>query len=432
MIKKSILQVATYPIEEPIHGGQKRSAALYSYYTNIFHSAKFVGIIYEKNTTKFGSNDIVLQDERLIAEIEKKPYLEDILLGEAIYNDSSVKEKMRSLLLSYRPDIIQIEQGYPYAGLKKLLKELKLQPKLIFSTHNVEYKMKEEIYRNLSVPKTEQEKYVEQIKQLETGLAKQSDFIIAVSNSDATAFKSLGGRPVVVAPNGITKQIPTEAALKHWKTFKKKHGYTQLVTFVGSAHLPNLTGLLEAVGKDLSYFPPHARLMLAGGVSQYLQGEIDQKKLRNNVFWNHAEPLGILSDDNLAALIALSDVIILPILSGGGSNLKTAEAILSDRKVVATTTAFRSFEQFNVLPNIYMVEEPEKFKETLLHALEEPLIPRTHSQNRLANQVQWDYAFKNLRNILPRNVLSPFAYLVFRISEAGKLGVRRVAKFVLK
>jgi hypothetical protein len=415
MINKKVLLIATYPISNPQHGGQKRVKAIYDFYKTIFTDVKFVGVFYEKFYQDYGTEDCPIKDEALIKRIEDLPFLGDLTTGEAIYTDPHVKRKLTGILATYQPDIVQIEQAYPYEGLRHLLDELAMRPKLVFSSHNVESKLKQEILVGLKVPAKDRHTIVAKVLQIESTLAKEADLAIAVSKSDARIHRKMGAKKCVVVPNGIQEVIPTQAALKHWGNFKKDNNILHAITFVGSAHPPNLFGFQEMIGEDLSFLPTGTRLLLAGGIAEYLQEVYKFWEDSHKSFWERVTPLGRLSDDNLAGLIQESEVLLLPITQGGGSNLKTAEAILSGRKVVATRYAFRAFEQYMDLPNIYITDDPTDFRKLITEAVSTQYIGRSAKQIQQAQHVKWEYCLAPLGGKLEVLVYGGVGALLIRL-----------------
>jgi glycosyltransferase involved in cell wall biosynthesis len=83
--------------------------------------------------------------------------------------------------------------------------------------------------------------------------------------------------------------------------------------------------------------------------------------------------LGIRSNDELNKLIASANVILLPIPYGGGSNLKTAEALVSGRPVVGTTKSFRTFESFANSRNVVIADDVDSFREACFNFVSEKL-----------------------------------------------------------
>jgi hypothetical protein len=430
MISKKILILATYPIEEPLHGGQKRTKAIFEQYQDIFEAVKFTAVFHKKYFDHYGPDDLPIADAGILARIEENSFLSDILCGEALYDDPGVKQKLAELLKNYQPDIVQIEQIYAYAGLSPLLAELGMKPKLILSSHNLEYRMKKEIYDGLKLDAATKESLLNKIDKLERTASKRARLVIAVSENDASEHCKMGAKRVLVIPNGTQKTIPTKMALEHWRKFKREHGAQKLITFVGSAHPPNLFGFQKMVGEDLDFLPKGAALMLAGGISQYMQETYKAGSPVTDAFWRKAVPLGRLSDDNLAGVIAESEVLLLPIVSGGGSNLKTAEAILSGNKTVATSYAFRSYEKYKHLPNIQIADKQADFQQRIITMLTKPYIKRSPEQTELAEQVQWQYCLKPLIKYMPiyiegrarlalRRARNSLAYRVNRVLGRG-------------
>jgi len=429
MINKRILIISTYPIENPIHGGQKRARAIFDFYVNIFNKVKFISIYSPLHFKDIGVNDLLITSKTVIKDMENNPLSSDLVIGEAIYKDESIRRKLEKIIIEYMPDIIQIEQIYPWAGLELILKKLKIKPKIIYSSHNIEHEMKYSMFSESKI--IGWEKIVKKIKKLELEIIQSADLVFAVSKNDAVKLRIFGAKKICIIPNGISKINPTKEAIEHWNHFAKLRNIDKLVTFVASAHLPNLTGFIELVGLKLEYIPKDTRIMLAGGISNYLQQELSKLNNVNINFWNNAEPLGYLSEDNLTALIDASYVILLPITSGGGSNLKTAEAILSGKKIVSTDLAFRSFEKYKKLPNIYFANDAESFRKKILLAVNEDMVARTNKEIKLANTVQWKNCFSGLELSLIK-LTNKYPYTVFwLLKRTSKLIIKKLLTFLV-
>jgi len=85
--------------------------------------------------------------------------------------------------------------------------------------------------------------------------------------------------------------------------------------------------------------------------------------------------LGELSDVDLAAIKFLAHAFLLPIEQGGGSNIKTAEALFSGAYVIATPAALRGFEQLMPLPEVFVAHSPEEFQTAIQEVLCKPVSP---------------------------------------------------------
>jgi Glycosyltransferase Family 4 len=398
--KKKLLLLAPYPIINPQHGGQKRTKALYDFYKKHFSSVRFVGIYHRGFYRDHGRDDILLGQPDVIAEIDKSPQKSELIVGKSLDIDIHVRSNVAKLLMEYSPDIIHVEQVYLYAGLRILLRELNMNPQVIFGSQNIEYKMKTSILHDVKLAKADKMRIIQETQRLEECFSNEADLVIAVSEQDAQEHKAMGAKNVVIAPNGIEKALPTKHARKYWEQYKKDQDISRLVLFVGSGHPPNWKGYLDMVGDDSSFLQDGSRILLAGGISEYFKitYKYEDRSSKSRKFWKNVEPLGFLSEDSLAGLLMLCDAIILPITSGGGSNLKTAEAILSSKKIVATEYAFRGYEKYMHFPNITIVNTSDAFKDAINASLVTSSSALTEKQTKQINKVEWTYSLAPIKN----------------------------------
>lgn len=391
MIHKKILLLSTYPIKSPQHGGQKRTRAIYEAYKDHFAEAHHSAVFFKGFYSDYDEDDVPLgsSGERLVM---RSPLTGDIVSGEAIYKDPAVKKKMAKLLVEFKPDIVHIEQPFPYLGLRPLMEELRIKPKIVFGSQNIEAPMKREILESAGVPKKEIDHAVSVISELDRELSKDSDLVVACTKADLDEHVKMGATKTVLAPNGIAPITTGKNSISYWRGQFKRLGVKRTVLFVGSAHPPNWTGFLQMVGKGLGFVPTDTRIVIAGSISDYFEREIKSgtPDIEDATFWLRAFSAGRLSEERLGGLIEQSDVMLLPITEGGGSNLKTAEAILANKKVIATSHALRSFEWFRDFPNVWVADNQKDFQKSIRESLEAPFHSRTARQKQLARQVRWD------------------------------------------
>jgi hypothetical protein len=399
MDNKKILVVGTYPIVLPRHGGQKRLDAIVNLYKENFASVKYISVFFEGFYSDYSADDIPLGREGEIA-VHQSPMTGDIICGESIYTDPEVKSKFTKLLSQFKPDVIHIEQPFPYLGIKPLLKELGLAPKIIFGSQNIEAPMKREILEGYNTPEEVIVQIQNKIHQLEVDLSIESDLVVACTEADLNIHRKMGAKNLVLAANGVESLMTTQSAEDYWKAKYKAMGVEKTAVFVGSAHPPNWAGFMQMVGKGLGFIPHDARIVAAGSISDFFDREIKEDNLdvRDVTFWLRAYSAGRLSEDRLRGIINVADVIILPITEGGGSNLKTAEAIIANKKVVATSHALRSFDWFKDFPNVWVSDTPEEFRRSIAEALGASLIKRTKVQERQAQSVLWKNCLAELIN----------------------------------
>ena len=125
------------------------------------------------------------------------------------------------------------------------------------------------------------------------------------------------------------------------------------IIYISSPHLPNWTGVEEFVLPVMkrSEHDNKINLILAGGICSFYEDYCKRKGKLSNV-----TAINSFSDEEKAYLFSISSLIILPIVSGGGTNLKTAEALLSTKRILASETAFRGFEAFKKSKGVSVVK----------------------------------------------------------------------------
>jgi glycosyltransferase involved in cell wall biosynthesis len=143
------------------------------------------------------------------------------------------------------------------------------------------------------------------------------------------------------------------------------------------------------IGHAIGFLKPDEAIVVAGSVSDYFEQKYDIEDVKSAIFWKRVICVGQLTESRLRALIGIADCLLLPITEGGGSNLKTAEALLSGKPIVGTSHAFRSFDEFIDLPDIYISETPAAFRTNMAHALRSARGERTQSESLLVQGVTW-------------------------------------------
>lgn len=396
-VNENILVVGTYPIKNPRHGGQKRLDAIVNAYHQHFTNTLYISVFYEGFYSDYSRNDIPLGRQG-IAKVEQSPMTGDIICGESIYADPDVRAKFSKVLKSFHPDVIHIEQPFPYLGIKPLLVELGMTPKIIFGSQNIEAPMKREILESYHTPDEVIKEVEGQIGSLETELSLDADLVVACTESDLEAHRRMGARKLAVAPNGVSPLETTSPALKYWENIYSQRGINRTAVFVASAHPPAWTGFLKMVGKALGFIPYGSAIVGAGSVCDFMTSDIkdDSFDINDATFWQRAYAAGRLSEERLRAIIMKADIMLLPITEGGGSNLKTAEAIIADKKVVATSHALRSFEWFREFPNVWVTDDPKEYRQAIVEALSAEKIDRSVDQRKQAESVLWSNCLKEM------------------------------------
>lgn len=387
---KKVLIISTYPVVDAQHGGQKRVEALIKSYRRHGFEVRSTAIFRKDFYPDWGEYDIPLEKP------SEQPdpismYTTDIWAGKMLLEDSNAQSAMRQQLTEFNPDIIQIEQMFPYYGLESLLEATGWNGKLVYSSHNLEYELKESIIANVNAPSADIKAVIQDIKNKEKELVKNADMVIACTEHDVGVYKEWGAQNIVLAQNGIHARAGNHSHAEGWRTKYRERGVEKIILYIGSAHPPNLLGYEKMVGYGLGFLPADTRLLFVGGVADIVRQALEsQPNYIRVAFGLRAEFIGRVSEDDIAALLTIADTIILPITEGGGSNLKTAEAILADAKVVATDYALRSYESYMNLPNLYVANNKSDFCGAIRQAIAADKRERTSEEQSLASKVKWE------------------------------------------
>ena len=395
--------IGTYPIALPIHGGQKRNSAIFNEYKKIFKKVKYFSIsfsnpIYLKHKTK----DLILyhlNNPNLTKILHDSSYLGDLVCGLSIFENEYIRKKLTKYILKFKPDIIQLEQVFPYFGLKQLLEKLNLNVKIIYSSQNIEHSRNFEILINTGMELEKAKFYENLILEKERELCRDAELCIAVSKEDASQLNTWKSKKCLVANNGIQERKVSRILLTLKKINLKKLNIKKFALFVASDNPPNLNGLENNLGWGMGFLNQNYSVVIAGGIGDSIQNYIKNNLFELNVctFENRVQILGNLSEKKLAVLLNLSEVILLPVSYGGGTNLKTAEALLSNKKIVATQYAFRGFEEYKNISGIYFADTKKDFIQSLLKALNDPPLLRKKEEMQKVKGVLWKHCLENLK-----------------------------------
>lgn len=413
--KGSAVVFSVYPIRIPRHGGQIRARQLLKAYRAVFKKVTYVALcnssVYLANARY--KNDIPTSP-RLTREIQDNPHLEALLIGMAAESEPNFSELVRSVIRKETPHTIILEQPFLGPAVFKILSEPEFQHiSVIYSSQNIEDRLHLPLL--LEHPGSEPTHLaIDWLAAAEAQAIERSSAVISVSESEAAILRDRGARSVFVTPNGasppsrVSKLVRSRVARE-----LRQAGLERYVIFVASAHQPNVDGFLSLIGSRLGFLPPDTGILIVGTVSSLLTSEIARiDPLWADLFGHRCLSWGPASDETLTALISRANGIILPITTGEGTNLKTPEAILSGKPVVATTRAFRGFEDYLSLARVELADDPVSFRHRITNILSgstHQVIPAPlGGQGPLADveseKLTWSYSLHRLSSWLSESV----------------------------
>ena len=367
---KKILFLSTYPIKVPRHGGQIRLASLMKVFEKDGWETHHVAICDEDayDLAKTGDHDILFpkSSSHRLYKNNNVPFISDLTSGYFASKESHVinkviKEMPKDL------DVIHVEQPWLFSFAKKLRSQNPQKTKLVYGSQNVEYGLKAEIFKMFGLADTLG--IIEEIQNIEKTATKEADLVLAVSHQESETFQGWGAREVAIALNGATLPRTTPEKRKEWMVKLPENPFA---LFVASAHPPNFSGWLDLLGPALGYIPPGSKLVVAGSVCEHIYHILNNSNY-SSLNLSKLQLLFELDDADLSAVKSLAALFLIPLKTGFGTNLKTAEALISKKTVVSSEKGMRGYEEFKSLPQVTVSDQ----KEILHNAIRRGLSPES-------------------------------------------------------
>lgn len=372
-----ILQLSTHTTVMPRHGGQLRSH-------HIGRVLEEAGFELRRIAFAHRAPDHLDDPREPLVNIGRSPFwssaefraygrcgwlVSDYLCGICGPESPDVAEEFDRLVRAAAPDVILMEHPWTWPLLARLEEVRSGAVPLVYSSQNVEIALKRRILAEEAVAPSADlaERLFSGIEALERGLVEHAAGVGACTAGDAEAFAAWGARRVVVAPNGGVRHDRDHLIDILPAPLLPGHVFALVV---GSAHPPNVSGFLDLVLPVLPRLLPHQRIVVAGDAGLGILQAMAERGL-SALADGRLVALGRVEPLVLDCLIANAQVILVPILYGGGSNVKTAEALLAGRRMVVTEAAMRGFEDFRGVGGLTIADTPAAFGAALLSALQD-------------------------------------------------------------
>lgn len=359
-----IMTLATYRIDDPRHGGQIRLNAIH----RVFGDAGWITRHLAVQTgsaapdAEFGSHVFTMDTEYQWA-LASRSGRADVEASEFLLGNPQRFAEAVLAIDEFQPDCIWLEQPWLWEFVKKYRSERRNSVTLIYGSQNHE----SALFRRLlaDAPDAVRSRLVAKVDQIEGELCRRADAIVGVSEQDLAAL-DVEGKPQLLAKNGVWPR-PRPTGIEFWR---EELRHLSVALFVGSAHPPNADGFFDIVGDDLGYISPVQVIVVAGGVGDLLRERYLQR--HGGLALARLIIAGQQDAGGLSTLIELSDAILLPITGGGGTNLKTAEALYNRKPIIATSVAMRGYEDYLQHPGVTIHDDPQAFRKAVHDLLGAP------------------------------------------------------------
>lgn len=391
----NILILCTYPIANPQHGGQLRVRHIADAYKSAGHQVQVVGVLGSSSYEQEAGFLRHPSQEQLSRFISNTFLMEDFALGQLFQQDEQCRRHLTSLIQT-QPDIIHIEQPWLFGFATQYAAKLKNRPQLIYGSQNIEWRLKRDIISSYQGA-AEAKHCADLIHGVELQAVTQADAIVCVSQADASWLARNTDRPIILAPNGVKAWQSTAAGQHEANAISRGYRYA---LYCASAHPPNMAGFFELLSGGFGSLKPDEKLVIAGGASYAIAG--DPRVHQSAKLAERTTTAGMVSQSCLEGLLDQASCIVLPITQGGGTNLKTAEALWSGKHIVATTVAMRGFERFIHAPGVHIADDPASFKQALRSAMSSAPIKLSQEDLSARQSVLWENCLAPLISAMDR------------------------------
>jgi len=388
---RRILGLGTCPAVKPVHGGQRRVHAIKAFYQSVGirydHVCVYDPSIYGPGLV--GSHDRPF--DTVPAWYPSVPFITDLLSGRQAADDSALVAHFSDVLGALEPDALQLEHPFMWPLAERLLRGARGLP-LIYSSHNVEAPLKRSILLGAAVRPEVCATIHDEIDRMEREVCARAALIICVSASDRDHYvSSCRASDVIVVPNGVDRP---PANIRLDAKVGQVFGHRRFLFMVGSAYPPNVQGARDLVIRNgVFHSSPLKSLAVCGGVCELRQ----YPEYRQYMAANEARIAFFpsIDDDDLWALKAAAHGCVLAIGTGGGTSLKTAEALALGKWVVANSTALRGFEAFAAAEGVIRADNRADFAHAMAKVLRADPIQISEGSRKARDVLFWDRCFSD-------------------------------------
>ena len=283
----------------------------------------------------------------------------DLPYSAAKYYSKNYIKIVKNLLSTNKYDAVIVD--HPQLGwLESFIKD---KDRLIAIAHNIEHEIYLDSYKNAGnfISRWIYKREAHLIKQMEDKLATTAKEVWALTEHDSKYFSRLEGAGKVrvsTLPPGLEK-LPDKPIGKDFD-----------IGLIGSwSWKPNEEGLQWFLQNVYPHLPANLSIHVAGRGAQWL---IDRYP---NINYRGFVP-------NAQEFMAQAKVLAIPILSGGGIQIKTLDAIASGSAIVATPVALRGIS--DPPQTVQIAQQPDNFTNLLVSAVNSPA-----TQQMLDDALNW-------------------------------------------
>jgi polysaccharide biosynthesis protein PslH len=276
------------------------------------------------------------------------------------FSSDDFKLRLKQILEQERFDIVQFEMLHMspyletvrnYSGAKTILR-----------AHNVEHIIWERITKNTLNPfkKAYLRHLSRTLKEYETSVINDFDGIVAITETDANAFRTMAGSSLEncrrIPPDQVIS-IPFGVDLSKYTTSKNDPGFPSLFSIGSMDWGPNIEGIawfLEQVWPLIHRKIPALKYYIAG---RHMPEWLKEKQYPNVMI------VGEVPDSQ--EFMKSRTIMIVPLLSGSGIRVKIIEGMATGKPILSTTVGAEGINCTHG-KDIFIADNPSDFTNILV------------------------------------------------------------------
>lgn len=300
-------------------------------------------------------------------------------VGRIQYINPLIVLKCLSLILKENIDLIICD--YPWSGFYTLALHFLTGKRFIFIEHNIEYLIKWQIGA----------KYVNFMKILERILSRRASAITTVCGEDKEKLSKFDSvyQKTFVFENGFDEQIFYPNGIYNPETRSKLNiGNSPFILFFGKLdYPPNKEAVYkirwDILPKVLEKIPDSKFVIVGGGYKFNLE--------HNSLIFT-----GLV--ENIERYINAADVVIAPLLKGGGTKIKILEAVACGKTVITTSKGAEGLINDFTRPFLRIADDWETFSDHIVECLNDDEPP--HLRKEFIEKYSWRRVYEKMDKIL--------------------------------
>jgi hypothetical protein len=389
-----IITLTTFSIQNPRTGGAHRVQNIVEFYRSLGHDVFPVGVMDEHAGAVLDGFVPFPPREELSKVAKELLLLEDLALGKLFANSDHYFAQLKSRI-PFIPDLIHIEHPWLFGFARRYAKTLSGRPPfLLYGSANVEHQLKYSLLIDrISVSRAEHGRDL--VLECELEAIKNADGFCCVSEHDMAWASKISKVNVVLAPNGVKARDLTAEGIANANKISQ---HRKFALYCASAHPPNMNGFFSIFSEGIGCIAPDEALIIVGSAGRHIVN--DQRAHRVAGLQSRVIDAGEVDEICIQGLLETANTIVLPITSGGGTNLKTAEALWAKKRIVATPIAMRGFETFSSQSGVAIENDPAKFQRALFDAMNSPVLQLPANEASSREQVLWKSTLAPLKKLL--------------------------------